>query len=160
MGNEPQVVELTDGRLAMNQRNQSAKVDPRFRLLSSSRDGGATWSRSEPDAHLVGPTVQGSLLRYGWADAAKGEKNVLLFAMPAGPKRERMTVRASFDDGVTWPAARLVHEGFSAYSSLVRQPDGRVGLLYETDDYKYLRYARFDLGWIQATPEPAAPAAP
>lgn len=154
VGNEAQVVELSDGRLQLNQRNQSARP----RLISYSKDGGATWSPSEPDAHLAGPAVQGSILRFSWADAAKKEKNVMLYAMPAGPKREAMTVHASFDDGVTWPAHRQLREGFSAYSSLVRQADGRVGLLYETEDYKFIRYARFDSEWIQAGGASNAPA--
>lgn len=150
IGNEPQVAELNDGRLLLNQRNQNAKTGPSGRLISYSKDGGKTWSASTTDAHLGGPAVQGSLLRYAWPDETAATKGVLLFAVPAGPKRERMTVHASFDDGASWSHRRLVREGFSAYSCLVRQGDGRIGLLYETENYKRLVYARFDLGWLQA----------
>ena len=88
---------------------------------------------------LVGPPVQGSLLRYSWGSGGKNDRGVLLFALPAGPERERMTVHASLDEGATWAASRLVNEKYSAYSSLVRQADDRVGLLYETDHYQFIR---------------------
>ena len=42
-----------------------------------------------------------------------------------------MTLRASFDDGVTWPASLVIHENMSAYSDIVRLPDEMIGLLYE-----------------------------
>ena len=59
-----------------------------------------------------------------------------------------MTVRASFDDGETWPVQRLIDEGSAAYSSLVRQDDGRIGLLYERNDYQEIVYTTFTLAWL------------
>ena len=58
----------------------------------------------------------------------------LLFANPAAPKRERLTVRMSDDEGATWSVGRVVHEGPSAYSSLAALPDGTIGLLFEQGD--------------------------
>ena len=66
---------------------------------------------------------QGSLIR-----SADGN---LFFSNPASTHRERLTVRMSPDDGATWPVARVLHEGPSAYSSLAGLPDGRIGCLYE-----------------------------
>jgi sialidase-1 len=63
-----------------------------------------------------------------------------------------MTVRLSRDDGRTWPAARLIHEGPSAYSSLARLPDGSIGLLYEAGEqqaYETIRLARLPLSWLE-----------
>jgi len=164
-GNEPQVVELTDGRLMLNQRHYLAVEkrkpgEPRYRLISYSSDAGATWSPSKPDDELIDPSVQASLLRYAWAEKDDPkDKGVLLFANPADPgKRALMTVRASFDDGANWPVKRVVREGPSAYSSLVRQADGAIGLLYEAERYGSITYARFNLAWLQekspATPKP------
>ena len=42
-----------------------------------------------------------------------------------------MTLRASLDEGKTWSRSLLIHESMSAYSDIVRQPDGLIGLLYE-----------------------------
>lgn len=148
VGNEAQVVELSDGRLMMNQRNQLPKQNPRYRLISYSRDGGETWTRSVADAHLVGPVVQASILRYAW-EGGRGDMGILLFSMPAGPGREGLTVHISTDDGASWPEQRTVCESDSAYSCLVRQEDGRIGLLYEAGYYKTIQYASFDLDWIK-----------
>ena len=59
-----------------------------------------------------------------------------------------MTVRASFDDGATWPVEKLIEEGSAAYSSLLRLPDGRVGLLYERADYREIVFVAFPLDWL------------
>ena len=62
-----------------------------------------------------------------------------------------MTVRSSLDDGRTWPAERLIHEGPAAYSSLARLHDGSVGLLYEAGSegpYEAIRLARFSIAWL------------
>ena len=60
--------------------------------------------------------------------------------------RERLTVRASYDDGSTWAVARVVHDGPAAYSILTVLPDGSVGLLFERGDkspYEKLTFASF-----------------
>src|SRR5262249_1158815 len=73
---------------------------------------------------LVEPVCQASLLCYD----GKGR---VLFANPASTQREKMTVRLSRDDGATWPAAKVLHEGPAAYSALAVLPGGTVGCLYE-----------------------------
>ena len=156
--NESQVVELSDGRLMMNMRSQSFVGEERtgYRSISYSSDGGETWTPPAFDAHLGDPQVQASLIRYSWPDDPGGGR--LLFSNPSPPisrergKRIRMTVRLSRDDGKTWPAERLTHEGPSAYSSLARLPDGRVGLLYEAGEgqtYDQIRLARFSIDWLE-----------
>ncbi len=164
-GNEPAVVELTDGRLMLNQRHYMA-VDqrrpgvPRYRLISYSDDGGATWTPSKSDDELTDPSVQASMLRYVWGERDNpNDRGVLLFSNPGDPgRRARLTVRASFDDGATWPVQRVVQVGDSAYSSLTRQADGLAGLLYEAGRYgRFLVYARFNLAWLRGGSEvPAA----
>ena len=42
-----------------------------------------------------------------------------------------MTVRASFDEGETWPASRVLHDGPSAYSDLAVLANRRAACLYE-----------------------------
>ena len=155
--NESQVVELADGRLMMNSRNQSFTNEERtgYRAIAFSADGGETWTPPQPDAHLGDPQVQASLIRYSWP--AAGSPGRLLFSNPAPPvsrergQRIRMTVRSSLDDGRNWPVERLIHEGPTAYSSLARLHDGSVGLLYEAGEegpYEAIRLARFSIGWL------------
>src|SRR5690606_10872559 len=123
------------------------------RGVAVSTDGGMTWSEPVDDPTLVEPVCQASFIRYSTADAtggAAGGKTLLLFSNPASPTgRHHLTVRASYDEGQTWPAARLLYEGSSAYSCLAKLPDGRIGILYERDNYKKITFAAFDLNWVE-----------
>jgi sialidase-1 len=56
---------------------------------------------------------------------------LLFFSNPASTKRERMTVRASTDGGVTWPNAVELYGGPSAYSDLVFLNETTVACVYE-----------------------------
>lgn len=126
--NECQVVELTDGTLLLNMRNYDP--DNRLRQVAFSQDGGATWENQHFDTTLVEPICQASIRRYSWP--GENSENVILFSNPANPeKRINMTVRASFDDGQTWPVQRILHDGPSAYSDLAVLVDGTALCLYE-----------------------------
>jgi sialidase-1 len=146
--NESQVVELADGRMMLNMRNHPPKPS-NFRMVATSSDLGRTWSAASPDAALIEPPAQASLLRL--TTAAGQERNRLVFSNPASTRRERMAVRLSYDEGASWPVLRIVHEGPAAYSSLVVLPDRSIGLLYERGDrspYERLVFARFTLAWL------------
>jgi sialidase-1 len=139
-------------------RNHPAKPE-NFRMVAISRDVGATLSAASPDPALVEPPAQAALLRYTLAGAHG--RNRLLFANPAGPRRERMTVRLSYDEGATWPLSRVVHDGPAAYSSLVVLGDRSIGLLFERGSrtaYERITFARFTLAWLSGgtDPDPAA----
>lgn len=148
--NECEVVELADGRLLMNMRNYR-RSEHRARAVSISEDGGATWSPVRHDPTLIEPVCQASIRRIRWP---KGEKpGVIAFSNPASTdKRVNLTVRASFDDGKTWPASRTLYAGGSAYSCLVALPNERIGCLYEADGYQRIEFATFDLSWLANHP--------
>jgi sialidase-1 len=157
--NECQLVEIggegkAESELLINMRNHWARSGKKpelagCRLVSRSRDGGMTWSTPTRDEQLVEPTCQASLLRYSWPGPA--EKSVLLFANPDHAKqRMRTTVRASFDDGRTWPHSRLIDAGPSGYTCMARCQDGKVGLLYERDAYKRITFVDFSLDSLQS----------
>lgn len=150
--NESQVVELVDGRLMHNMRNHPPKPAPNFRIVGISADGGLTYADAPAeDRELVEPPAQASIIRYT-APVADGRSR-LLFSNAASTRRERMTVRLSYDEGQTWGAARVVHEGPAAYSNLVVLPDGRIGVLYERGEktpYERLTLATFPLDWLES----------
>ncbi len=160
--NECQAAELEDGSLLLNMRMQTHYRG--CRAVARSRDGGETWSPLSHDSNLPCPICQASFIRYSSAGA--GGKSRLLFSNPAcagnpeAPDRKqykgeraRMTVRLSCDEGRTWPIARLIHPGPSAYSCLAALPNGEIGLLYEKGEgklYERLSFARFPLDWLTA----------
>jgi len=98
------------------------------------------------DAALIEPTCQATLVRYSWKEP--DGKSRILFANPAARSRKNMTVRLSYDEGQTWPVKKTVYAGSAAYSCLTRLPDGRIGLIYERDNYGKISFASFTLGWL------------
>ncbi len=152
--NECEVVELQGGRLLLNMRNYDRRIPARQVCFSD--DGGAHWYGQRHDRTLVEPVCQASIRRYRWPSSDR--PGVILFSNPASTThRVRLTVRASYDDGRTWPDARVLYPGPSAYSCLCVLPDGRIGCLYEKDAYKKITFARFRLDWLQAAVEQDGP---
>jgi sialidase-1 len=136
--NECQAVELGDGSVMINLR--SYRANQKCRAVSISKDGGETWSAITDDATLIEPICQASLVRFA-GDAT--HKPMLLFCNPASQqKREKLTLRISHDEGRTWPIAKLIYEGSSAYSCLTVLPDATVGCLYERDNYGKITFVR------------------
>jgi len=150
--NENSIYEGVDGTLWMNVRGGDSRPaverEP-YRMMAKSSDGGITWSKIHRNKSLVTPRCLGSTLRYSWREE---DRNRVLFSNPADKQqRINMTVRLSYDDGKTWPVAKQIFEGPSAYSSLARLPDGSIGLLYERGDrhkYEKMTFARFTLEWL------------
>jgi sialidase-1 len=147
--NESQVVELADGKgtLLLNMRTTS-KTNRRGQSLS--HDGGQTWTAPEFQPQLVEPRCQASFLRYNWP--TENGPGRILFSNPAGIGRTNLTVRISLDDGKTWPVARTLYQGPSAYSCLTVLPDGSIGCLYERgrrNPYEQITFARFPLAWLE-----------
>jgi len=139
---ECEAVELADGSIVLSMRQYRG---PKQRAFATSADGGMTWSKPElhPEVHC--PVCQSSILRY---TLPPNEKNRILYSGPGGPGRSRMTVRLSYDEGRSWPVAKVIHEGSAAYSDLVALPDGTIGCLYERDDYGKITFARLTLEWL------------
>ncbi len=140
--NECQVVELADGTLMLNARVHVGKRGNRG--IATSKDGGTTWTEFYRDPALIEPVCQASLIRHS--------SGALVFSNPASSERVNMTVRVSYDEGKTWPAAKQLHAGPSAYSCLTELPNGDIGCFYEGGETKYgeIVFARFTLEWLES----------
>ena len=145
--NESVVVETTDGALYLNCRNY---VGSRRRATAWSYDGGLTFQETGYDASLPEPICEASAIRF--TDAATHDRNRVLFSNPASStRRERMTVRISYDGCRTWSAGKVLHEDHSAYSDLCVARDLSICCLFDRGEgtgYEGLALARFDLAWL------------
>lgn len=152
MVNECEVVELTDGRLLLNMRSYDGAK--KCRQVALSEDGGLTWHEQRPDETLVEPRCQAAMERYRWPEGTN--RSVVLFSNPAhASKRLNMTVRASFDEGQTWPVAWGLQAGPSAYSDLAVMANGEIAAFYEagtTNAYESIVFQSFALESLQPAP--------
>ncbi len=148
---ECQVVELSNGDVMINMRNywqREGGIESRggMRAVAISKDGGETWGELTFDDQLIEPVCQASITRYSWPEEGRSR---ILFSNPASTSnRHKMTVRLSYDEGKTWPVARQVYEGSSAYSCLEVLPNGQIYCLYERDGYGKISLAAFNLEWL------------
>ena len=144
--NESQAVELSDGSVLLNIRSYHGL---NHRYIAISRDGGLSFGDMHHDNALIEPVCQASIIRYTHADGYG--RNRILFSNPADSTRINMTVRISYDECGTWPVARSLYEGPSAYSCLTVFPDMSIGCLYEKgveNAYETIVLARFNLAWL------------
>jgi sialidase-1 len=151
--NEATVVELEDGDILVNSRAYRDERSEGVRAVTRGRFSGdaLTFEPTRLDTALVEPAVQASLLRYSWVDEPQfGNRSRILFSNPAHPQaRLNLTVRLSYDEGQSWPVARVVDPGPSAYSDMVVQRDGRIGVLYERGNQGGIHYVSFPLAWLE-----------
>ena len=98
------------------------------RLASRSEDGGESWWEPEPVPELIDPICEASIVRLtGGGDG----RSRIVFSNPASDRRERMTVRMSYDECRSWEVSKTLYVGPSSYSDLAVLPDMTVGCLYE-----------------------------
>jgi sialidase-1 len=146
-GNECQIVECLDGTLILNMRNHSKFGS---RAIAYSSNGGLTFKNLSYTSNLQEPRCQASLLRYSPNKYAN--KNVILFSNPNhNKKRLNMTVKASFDEGKSWPVEKCLYKEASAYSCMAVLPEGKIGCLYEAgkkNPYAKLTLAIFDINYL------------
>lgn len=147
---ESQLVELADGTLLLNMRGKLC------RSTATSKDGGKTWSEPSVVPELPGGETQGSILRYTWPDQRGGKSRILVCnpdptAPMAGgqPGNRRVgTVRVSYDEGKTWPVAKVIEKGSFGYCCLTAMPDGTIACLFDDADWTKTTFTRFSLDWL------------
>ncbi len=156
--NETVAVQLQDGKVLLNMRTETPR---NRRAFTFSEDGATAWTDPEFQDELFDPVCMGSMIRL--PDEFAGGKSCLLFVNPDSSHlqslgnrhnswpRENLTLRASFDEGKTWPVKRLLDPGQAGYSDLAVGPDGTIYCFYEhggqTDD-RGMSVLRFDYSWI------------
>ncbi len=135
---EAQVVQLTDGSLMLNMRddlNRKVKDKTNGRAVAVTSDFGQSWTvHPSSNSALPEPNCMASIISAGM-DLQGLKQRVLLFSNPADKhSRINLTIKASFDEGHTWPEEYHVllneNQGFG-YSCLTMADEHTVGILYE-----------------------------
>ncbi|MDB6118974.1 MAG: nedA [Verrucomicrobiaceae bacterium] len=158
--NETVVVELADGSVMLNVRNESKA---HRRLVTISKDGATGWSTPRFDDALLEPICMAGIVRYSL------DKTRLLFCNPdslsradgkeqPGKSRDRknLSVKMSYDEGKTWAVRKVLDAGYSGYSDIGVMKDGTILCFYGRGDAKdfggyafnHLTLARFNLEWL------------
>jgi len=130
-GVENAIVQLNDGSIMMNARRAG---EFKYRTVYTTPDLGQTWIQHPTSGTvLAGPGCLGSLYKHVYHQEGE-EKSILFFSNPnSKDERERMTIKASFDEGMTWREENwiLLDEEGGAYSSITSVDDETIGILYE-----------------------------
>ena len=140
---ESQVAQLDDGSIMINtrQRRDASNSANHGRLISVTRDLGKTWTEHPASrGTLIEPRCFASLWRHEYTAPDGSKKSVLLFSNPNSKGvRENLTIKASFDNGETWPESHWIllnEERNSAYSCLTSIDERTIGIFYEVYDGK------------------------
>ncbi|MBN1912465.1 MAG: exo-alpha-sialidase [Pirellulales bacterium] len=151
---ETAVVERVDGSLYFTTRDQNGPSVGTRAYATSSDGGGSFDGPFQIDPTAIAPVCQGSILRYSSTLAGDPANRILQSYPFSSTDRENIMVRSSFDEGTTWNSGRIIYEGSSAYSDLVRTADSRIGLLYERDSYNAITFASFTTNWLDDSTSP------
>lgn len=135
---EAQCVQLDDGSIMLNMRdnrNAELKDENNGRAVSITRDLGLTWeTHPSSNSILPEPVCMASLISADMIIDGRKQK-VLFFSNPNNKySRSNMTIKASLDEGMTWPEEFQVElneeEGYG-YSCLAMVDENHIGILYE-----------------------------
>jgi sialidase-1 len=144
-GDECQVVELADGRILMDIRQEAGAS----RWLAESNDGGKTWAA--PRSGLVVTPVMCASERFT-LHAAGDDRNRLLWSGPKGPQRRRLIIRTSYDEGLSFTNEQVVSDQYAAYSDLAILQDKTAGVLWERGverGYQFITFTRLNREWLE-----------
>jgi sialidase-1 len=137
-GNENQLVELTDGRILMDIRQNTGP----HRWWSDSHDGGVSWA--EPRRGLEVTPVMCAIERLA-GEAGDATMDRILWTGPKGPGRTRLVILTSKDSGKTFAGEQSISSEHAAYSDLTILNDGTVGILWERGverGYQFITFTR------------------
>jgi len=165
---ETTAVELSDGRVMLNIRSETAVHRRAVSISQAGSNAGAMgWSTPAFDQALIEPVCLGSILRIS------EKKSRILFVNPdslhskrlqgsvegksrTNADRQNLTLKLSYDEAKTWPVKKALDPGVAGYADLTVNPNsGDIFCFYERGGFgdvstrtRYLTLARFNLEWL------------
>ena len=135
---EAQVVQLSDGSLMLNMRDDRNRTDKSVsngRAVAVTTDLGRTWTvHPSSNSALPEPNCMASLIS-AELNIGGAQKKVLFFSNPNDKSdRIRMTIKTSFDEGFTWPEINwleLYGPSCYGYSCMTMIDNKTIGIVYE-----------------------------
>lgn len=143
---ESQVVELTDGSLMLNMRddlNRTDKSETNGRAVAVTNNFGKTWTtHKSSNSALQEPNCMASLISANIEINGKMQQ-VLFFSNPNNKtERSNMTIKTSLDGGFTWPEkyqAELFAKTGYGYSCMTMIDSKTIGIVYEGEKDLYFQ---------------------
>ena len=144
ISNEANIVEIEGALILMDARSNTAGVQPRPNWITG--NAGATWE--EGFLGQTAESVHHASMRDTWIKEGSDE-NRIAWTGPRGPGREDLIVRTSYDEGVTYINERMLFDGYSGYSDLTNLSNGRMGVLFETDDVETITFTSYNRAFVE-----------
>lgn len=128
---EGQIIQLDSGDLLLSSRNDGKQEVNRNFFIS--KDNGFTWV--ETKSNLDVQRVAGGIAK---------QSDLLLFSSPINQHRLDLGIWISYDNGQNWTGPQQITSGWAGYSQLVTIED-EIGIVYETDENKIIRWLKIKL---------------
>ena len=147
---ESAITKLSGGGVIISSRQYSLPYDEdtnashtehnSYRMIAASDDGSSKWSTSAYNTYLPDPACEGSMC---YVDVPGLPYALLHINCNSKIDRKNITVRCSFDDGVTWGKSIVIDADAGGYSDIAVTEDGKVYVVYERDAGKQVMLATF-----------------
>ncbi|MFD0799187.1 exo-alpha-sialidase [Maribacter chungangensis] len=146
---EAQVVELSDGSLMLNMRDDRNRANRKDSLngrsVAITKDLGKTWEEHPTSRKaLQESNCMASIIAHQHDD--KG--TLFFFSNPnTKQRRDHITIKTSFDEGNTWPLENqleLYEEDTYGYSCMTMVDTDHIGILYEGNKELYFEKIALD----------------
>ena len=145
LSNENSVVELANGQILMDARQNSASTGSRLNYYSN--DEGNTWL-GPPGAGQTAVSVHAASERFT-LQSAGDDANRIIWAGPRDQSdRYDLVIRTSIDEGQSFGGERLLYDGYSGYSDISILQNGNAGILWETNQARSLSFTTINKDFI------------
>lgn len=140
---EDQLVVLANGDILLDARQRKGPT----RWNATSSDCGRTWSEPRPGQPVsaVCCAIERLTLK-----SAGDDRDRIVWTGPLGPGRQKLVIRTSYDEGLSFTNERLITTEAAAYSDLTRLADKSIGVLWERANYRFITFTRLSLDSLRA----------